>query len=43
MQSGGVALGIAAANGHIKTVEKLLEAGATVKHQNKVITYNHFI
>ena len=37
-QDGSVALGIAAWKGHTEIVQRLLEAGATVNHQNKVYT-----
>ena len=40
IQYGSVPLGTAAANGHTKTVQRLLEAGAHVNHQNKVMTVN---
>ena len=40
IQYGSVPLEIAAKNGHIKTVQILLEAGANVNHQNKVMTVN---
>ena len=40
LQYGNVPLGIAAAKGHTETVQRLLEAGANVNHQNKVMTHN---
>ena len=39
-QYGSVPLGIAAQNRHTETVQRLLEAGANVNHQNKVMTHN---
>ena len=38
IQYGSVPLVIAAAKGHTKTVRRLLEAGANINHQNKVMT-----
>ena len=40
LQYGAVPLGIAAQKGHTETVHRLLEAGANVNHQNKVMTHN---
>ena len=39
LQYGAVPLGIAAQKGHTETVQRLLEAGANVNHQNKVMTH----
>ena len=40
IQYGSVPLGIAAQEGHTKIVQRLLEAGANINHQNKVMTVN---
>ena len=40
LQYGNVPLGIAASEGHTETVQRLLEAGANVNHQDKVMTHN---
>ena len=40
LQYGNVPLGAAAAKGRTETVQRLLEAGANVNHQNKVMTHN---
>ena len=38
LQYGSVPLGAAAAKGRTETVQRLLEAGANVNHQDKVAT-----
>ena len=40
LQYGSVPLVVAAESGHTETVQRLLEAGANVNHQNKVTTHN---
>ena len=40
LQYGTVPLGTAAENGNTETVKRLLEAGANVNHQDKVMTHN---
>ena len=40
LQYGAVPLGVAAAKGHTEIVQRLLEAGANVDHQNRVMTHN---
>ena len=40
LQYGDVPLGKAAEKGQTETVQRLLEAGANVNHQNKVMTHN---
>ena len=39
LQYGNVPLETAAQKGHTETVQRLLEAGANVNHQNKVMTH----
>ena len=36
MQTGSIALGIAAGNGHTETVQRLLKEPININHQNKV-------
>ena len=40
LQYGAVPLEVAAQKGHTETVQRLLEAGANINHQNKVMTHN---
>ena len=40
LQYGAVPLEVAAAKRHTETVQRLLEAGANVNHQNNVMTHN---
>ena len=43
LQYGAVPLGIAAEKGNPETVQRLLEAGANVNHQDKVMTHNCYL